>query len=59
MKLLCFCLVQHMLHQIKAQHFYTDLGLRKLGYVLHQKLNFRTFPVLLNADFIFKKVLNI
>ena len=24
-KLLCFYLVQHMLHQIKAQQFYTDL----------------------------------
>ena len=27
MKLLCLYLVQHMLHQIKAQQFYTDLGL--------------------------------
>ena len=26
-KLLCFYLVQHMLHQIKAHQFYTDLGL--------------------------------
>ena len=27
MKLLCLYLVQHMLHQIKAHQFYTDLGL--------------------------------
>ena len=26
-KLLCLYLVQHMLHQIKAQQFHTDLGL--------------------------------
>ena len=26
-KLLCLYLVQHMLYQIKAQQFYTDLGL--------------------------------
>ena len=26
-KLLCLYLVQHMLHQIQAQQFYTDLGL--------------------------------
>ena len=26
-KLLCLYLVQQMLHQIKAQQFYTDLGL--------------------------------
>ena len=29
-KLLCLYLVQHMLHQIKAQQFYTDLGLYQL-----------------------------
>ena len=28
MKLLCLYLVQHLLHQIKAQQFYTDLDLR-------------------------------
>ena len=27
MKLFCLHLVQHMLHQIMAQQFYTDLGL--------------------------------
>ena len=27
MKLLCLYLVQHLLHQIKAQQFYTDLDL--------------------------------
>ena len=26
-KLLCLYLVQHLLHQIKAQKFYSDLGL--------------------------------
>ena len=26
-KLLCLYLVQHLLHQRKAQHFYTDLDL--------------------------------
>ena len=28
-KLLCLYFVQHMLHQIKAPQFYTDLGLQK------------------------------
>ena len=29
-KLLCLYLVQHMLHKIKAQQFYNDLGLYQL-----------------------------
>ena len=29
-KMLCLHLVQHMLHQIKAQQFYTDFGLYQL-----------------------------
>ena len=33
-KLLCFYLVQHMLHQIKAQQFYNDLGLYQPCQVL-------------------------
>ena len=28
-KLLCLYFVQHMLHQIKAQQFYTDFGLQQ------------------------------
>ena len=30
MKLWCLYLVQHMLHQIKAQQFYTNLGIKRL-----------------------------
>ena len=42
-KLLCFNLVQHMLHQIKAQQFYNDLGLYQLWQVLQKIVDFRTF----------------
>ena len=34
LKLLCFYLVQHMLHQIKAPQFYTDLGIQKHCWIL-------------------------
>ena len=54
-KLLCLYLVQHMLHQIKAQQFYTDLGLYQQCLVI-QKGEFRDFsrplsdfPVLFKA----------
>ena len=33
-KLWCFYLVQHMLHQIEAPQFYTDLGLQKHCWIL-------------------------
>ena len=32
-KLCCLYLVQHMLHQIKAPQFYTDLGLQKHCFI--------------------------
>ena len=58
---LCLYLVQHMLHQIKAQHFYTDFGLYQLSYVLQKIVEFKDFsrllsdfPVLFKADLIFK-----
>ena len=38
-KIMCLYLVQHMLHQIKAQQFYTDLGL--LSTVLSSTENSR------------------
>ena len=50
-----------MLHQIKAQQFYTDLGLYQLCEVLQKIGEFKDFsrilsdfPVLSNADLIFK-----
>ena len=33
-KLWCLYLVQHMLHQIKASQFYTDLGFQKHCWIL-------------------------
>ena len=36
MKLLCLYLVQHLLHQIKAQQFYTDLDLYQQCKVLQK-----------------------
>ena len=61
MKLLCLYLVQHLLHQIKAQKFYTDLDLYQQCKVLQKKEEFRDFsrplsdfPVLFKADLIFK-----
>ena len=59
--MLCLNLVQHMLHQIKAQQFYHDLGLYQLCYVLQKIDEFKAssrllsdFPVLfkLKADLI-------
>ena len=50
-----------MLHQMKAQHFYTDLGLYQLWLVLQKLVEFKDFsrllidfPVLFKADLIFK-----
>ena len=50
-----------MLHQIKTQQFYTDLGL--LSTVLQKKVKFKdfsrllsAFPVLFKADLIFKDI---
>ena len=60
-KLLCLYLVQHMLHQIKAQQFYNDFGLYQLCLVLQKIVKFKDFsrllsdfPVLFKADLIFK-----
>ena len=59
-KLLCLYLVHEMLHQIKAQQFYTGLGLYQQCYDL-QKIEFKgfsmplsDFPVFFKADLIFK-----
>ena len=61
MELLCFYLMQLMLHQIKAQQYYNDLGLYQLYQVLQIILEFRGFSrllsdlsVLFKVDFIFK-----
>ena len=61
MKLLCLYLVQHLLHQIKAQQFYTDLDLYQQSKVLQKIEEFKDFsrplsdfPVLFKADLIFK-----
>ena len=50
-----------MLHQIKAQQFYNDLGLYQLCLVLQKIVEFKDFsrllsdfPVLFKADLIFK-----
>ena len=50
-----------MLHQIKAQQFYTDLGLYQQCQVLQKIVEFKDFSkllsdfqVLFKADFIFK-----
>ena len=50
-----------MLHQIKAQQFYTDLGLYQQCQVLQKIVEFKDFsrllsdfPVLFKADLIFK-----
>ena len=60
-KLLCLYLVQHMLHQIEAQQFYTDLGLNQQCLVPQKIVEFKEFsrllsdfPVLFKADLIFK-----
>ena len=61
MKLLCLYLVQLLLHQIKAQQFYTDLDLYQQCKVLQKMEEFKDFsrplsyfPVLFKADLIFK-----
>ena len=50
-----------MLHQIKAQQFYNDLGLYQLCQALQKIVKFKDFsrllsdfPVLFKADLIFK-----
>ena len=42
-------LVQHMLHQIKAQHFYTDLGTYQQCKVLQKIEEFKDFSKPLSA----------
>ena len=53
--------MQHLLHQIKAQQFFTDLDLKKQCYVLQKIEEFKDFsrhlsdfPVLFKAYLIFK-----
>ena len=61
-KLGCLYLVQHMLHQIKAPQFYTNLDLQRLtvlnspvdGKILRCFKAFECFPVLFKANLIFK-----
>ena len=64
MKLLCLYLMQHLLHQIKAQQFYTDLDLYQQCYVLQKLEEFNDFSrplgdfsVLFKADLIVKNFL--
>ena len=52
---------EHLLHQIKAQQFSTDLGLYQLCYVLQKRVEFKDFsrllsefPALFKADLISK-----
>ena len=61
MKLLRLYLVQHLLHQIKAQQFYTDLELYQQCSVLQKIEEFKAFsrpysdfPLLFKTDLIFK-----
>ena len=61
MKLLCLYLVKHLLHQIEAQKFYTNLDLYQQCYVLQKIEEFKDFSrplndflVLFKADIIFK-----
>ena len=59
MKLLCLYLVQHLLHQIKAQQFYTDLYqqckvLQKIEEFKDFSRPLSDFTVLFKADLIFK-----
>ena len=42
-----------MLHQIKAQQFYTDLGLQKIVIFKDKSRLLSDFPVLFKADLIF------
>ena len=60
-KLLCLYLVQHLLHQIKAQQFYPNLGLyqqcwflQKIGDLKDFSRPLHDFPVLFKAYLIFK-----
>ena len=60
-KLWCLYLVQHMLHQIKAPQFYTDLGVKIQCWILLQMVKFKdfsrplsVFQVLFKAIFFFK-----
>ena len=60
-KLLCLYLVQHMMHKIKAQQFYTDLGLYQQCYVSQKIVKFKNysrllcdFPVLFKAGLLYK-----
>ena len=54
-KLWCLYLVKHMLYQIKAPEFYTDLGLQKHtnGKIQGLFKAFEYFQVLFKANFIF------
>ena len=60
-KIMVSYLVQHMLPQIKAPQFYTDLGLQKQCIIFLQMVKFKdfsrpssVFQVLFKAKFIFK-----
>ena len=58
---MCLYLVQHLLHQIKVQQFYTDLDLyqkcqvlQKIEELKYLSRHLSDFPVLFKADLIFK-----
>ena len=42
-KIVCLYLVQHLLHQIKAPQFYTDLDLQKQCWILLYMVKFKEF----------------
>ena len=63
-KLLCLYLVQHLLHQIRAQQFYSNLDLYQQSQLLQKREAFKDFsrplhdfPVLFKAYLIFKDFL--
>ena len=63
-KLLCLYLVQHMLHQIKAQQLFTDLSCTENSKKSRTFQGFKSnFPVLFQGRFkfqgLFKKILYI
>ena len=55
MKLLCPYFVQHLLHQINTQQFYTDFE-QQIEEFKDFSRSLRNFPVLYKADLIFKDI---
>ena len=57
-KLLCLYLVQHLLHQIKAQQFYTDLDFYQQCKVLQEIEEFKDFSTHLSDFLSFQGIFN-